>query len=133
MVTLTRENILNITQRLSDDHWIGLRKILNSPSNSSFYWSHWVNGDPLTFQNWYPGWPMVSSTRQTPSCQQATNSTIDDNVWSLNETNFYSNPFMMDMNVSCVAMLSFGPWVEKNCSELLPFICYEGKTHSAAQ
>lgn len=30
---------------------------------------------------------------------------------------------------SCVAMLSFGAWVEKNCLELLPFICYEGRTH----
>lgn len=29
---------------------------------------------------------------------------------------------------SCVAMLSFGAWVEKKCAELLPFICYEGKT-----
>ncbi|XP_039997489.1 receptor-type tyrosine-protein phosphatase eta-like [Xiphias gladius] len=26
---------------------------------------------------------------------------------------------------SCVAMLSFGAWVEKKCSEHLPFICYE--------
>ncbi|KAM6960377.1 receptor-type tyrosine-protein phosphatase eta [Tautogolabrus adspersus] len=26
---------------------------------------------------------------------------------------------------SCVAMLSFGPWIEKHCFELLPFICYE--------
>ncbi|KAG8005861.1 Fibronectin [Nibea albiflora] len=26
---------------------------------------------------------------------------------------------------SCVAMLSFGPWVEKNCFELLPYICYD--------
>ncbi|XP_034757264.1 receptor-type tyrosine-protein phosphatase eta [Etheostoma cragini] len=28
---------------------------------------------------------------------------------------------------SCVAMLSFGAWIEKNCSELLPFICYEDR------
>lgn len=26
----------------------------------------------------------------------------------------------------CVAILSFGPWIENNCSERLPFICYEG-------
>lgn len=65
-----------------------------------------------------------------------TNSSIDDNLWSLNETNFCSIPFIMDMNETqnhtedlCVAVRSFGPWVEKNCSELLPFICYEGKTH----
>ncbi len=30
---------------------------------------------------------------------------------------------------SCVAMLSFGPWIEKNCFERLPFVCYEGRTH----
>ncbi|XP_030609420.1 uncharacterized protein LOC115797085 [Archocentrus centrarchus] len=28
---------------------------------------------------------------------------------------------------SCVAMLSFGPWIEKNCLDLLPFICYEDR------
>ncbi|XP_042367796.1 receptor-type tyrosine-protein phosphatase eta-like isoform X2 [Plectropomus leopardus] len=28
---------------------------------------------------------------------------------------------------SCVAMLSFGAWVEKNCLEVLPFICYEDR------
>ncbi|XP_058479737.1 receptor-type tyrosine-protein phosphatase H-like [Solea solea] len=28
---------------------------------------------------------------------------------------------------SCVAMLSFGPWVEKSCSDLLPFFCYEDR------
>ncbi|KAG7495581.1 receptor-type tyrosine-protein phosphatase eta-like [Solea senegalensis] len=28
---------------------------------------------------------------------------------------------------SCVAMLSFGPWVEKSCSDLLTFICYEDR------
>lgn len=96
MVTLTCENVLNITRGLSSDHWIGLRKMLDSTSNSSFSWSHWVNGDPLTFQNWYRSWPLVRSSLRT----------------------------------QCVAMLSFGPWVEKNCSERLPFICYEGKTHS---
>lgn len=29
---------------------------------------------------------------------------------------------------SCVAMLHFGPWIEKSCLELLPFICYEGRS-----
>ncbi|XP_072315545.1 receptor-type tyrosine-protein phosphatase eta [Eucyclogobius newberryi] len=28
---------------------------------------------------------------------------------------------------SCVAILRFGAWVEKPCSDLLPFICYEDK------
>ncbi|KAM9718038.1 uncharacterized protein ACNS7B_021478 isoform 1-T1 [Menidia menidia] len=28
---------------------------------------------------------------------------------------------------SCVAMLSFGPWVERDCSDPLPFICYEDR------
>lgn len=29
---------------------------------------------------------------------------------------------------SCVAMLSFGAWVERSCSERLSFVCYEGGT-----
>lgn len=28
---------------------------------------------------------------------------------------------------SCVALLSFGMWQEKKCSEALPYICYDGK------
>ncbi|XP_036072775.1 mucin-3A [Oryzias melastigma] len=28
---------------------------------------------------------------------------------------------------SCVVMTSFGPWVEKRCLEMLPFICYEDR------
>lgn len=31
---------------------------------------------------------------------------------------------------SCVAMLSNGAWVEKNCTDLLPFICYEGRNNT---
>lgn len=31
---------------------------------------------------------------------------------------------------SCVAMLSFGPWIEKSCLERLPFICYEGRSQT---
>ncbi|XP_070711322.1 uncharacterized protein [Pempheris klunzingeri] len=60
LVTLTPENIRNITLKLTSDHWVGLRK--NFTSNSSMSWSHWANGDPLTFQNWYPGWPVFKSS-----------------------------------------------------------------------
>lgn len=29
---------------------------------------------------------------------------------------------------SCLALLSFGMWKEKQCNESLPFICYDGRT-----
>lgn len=31
------------------------------------------------------------------------------------------------LNTSCVAMLTLGVWVERDCKESLPFICYEGQ------
>ncbi|XP_075906774.1 receptor-type tyrosine-protein phosphatase eta [Nelusetta ayraudi] len=32
---------------------------------------------------------------------------------------------LVTLNTSCVAMLTLGVWVERNCQESLPFICYE--------
>ncbi|XP_035530827.1 receptor-type tyrosine-protein phosphatase eta [Morone saxatilis] len=150
LVTLTPENIRIIVQKLTSDHWIGLRKnfystayytsnypinptsnypinptsnypsnftsnstsnytfsstinpttnnpttihstihntihstinstinfTINSTSNSSsnaststaLLWSRWANGDPLTFQNWYPGWPVFKSSFPRRDC-----------------------------------------------------------------
>ncbi|XP_035472253.2 receptor-type tyrosine-protein phosphatase eta [Scophthalmus maximus] len=92
LVTLTPGNIQTVAQKLANDSWIGLRQNVPSASKSTNVpWSRWANEDPLTFQNWYPGFKR---------------SHVGD---------------------SCVAMLSFGAWVEKNCSDPLPFICYDDR------
>ncbi|XP_028284948.1 fibronectin isoform X2 [Parambassis ranga] len=278
LVTLTPENSQAIANRISSDHWIGLRKTIipktnstgNSTSNTTNYatsnftwssngnftwssnsylmnnstrnttsnstssrtmsWTLWANGDPLAFQNWYPGWPVFKSTipksdccscsctcpaKPTPTMSSfttrytqftttqnrpnitnsstTTNTTDIPNTTDLtdltdftdftaqNVTDFTS--FVNSNNTnstttlrprtnsttsfttatpytttelpieatcsrspmptpdvpeaednyiedSCVAMLSFGPWVEKNCLEVLPFICYEDRFYS---
>ncbi|XP_056299260.1 macrophage mannose receptor 1 [Pseudoliparis swirei] len=99
LVTVTPENIKSITQNLTSDCWVGLRKNFSSAGDTNMSWSRWADGDPLIFQNWYPGWPVLGGEAECVS-------SIED---------------------SCVAMLSFGAWVEKNCSDLLPFICYEDR------
>ncbi|KAL0970387.1 hypothetical protein UPYG_G00241280 [Umbra pygmaea] len=57
MVSLTSDNIQLLVNNLSHDYWIGLRKSLD---NNSLQWSSWSNGDPVIFQNWYPGRPILS-------------------------------------------------------------------------
>lgn len=127
LMTLTPENIQTITQKLTSVYWVGLRKKFNSTSNPSMFWSHWANGDPLTFQNWYPGWPVLRSSSFTNGRSFSRNTTeiVTETSWFPNITD--QNLMENDIEDSCVVMLSFGAWVERNCSELLPFICYEGK------
>uniref|UniRef100_A0A4W5QKK7 Uncharacterized protein n=1 Tax=Hucho hucho TaxID=62062 RepID=A0A4W5QKK7_9TELE len=60
LVSITPDNILQLVQNLNSSYWIGLRKTL---SNDSYPWSRWSNGDPLTFQNWYPGRPVLSKPK----------------------------------------------------------------------
>ncbi|XP_044039674.1 receptor-type tyrosine-protein phosphatase eta-like isoform X2 [Siniperca chuatsi] len=188
LVTLTPENIQTITCKLTSGtlYWVGLRKNFSSTSNStSMSWSRWANGDPLAFQNWYPGWPVFKSSfpkRDCCSCSctcpTKTTSTMtsttgftefmtpnvtgfsgltEDPTGATENVNSFTDatdrnvpvttllpveaacvrsPMLLpdvpdtDKNYiedSCVAMLSFGAWVEKNCSELLPFICYEDR------
>ncbi|XP_031648006.1 receptor-type tyrosine-protein phosphatase eta-like [Oncorhynchus kisutch] len=57
LVSLTPDNNLQLVQNLNSSYWIGLRKTIR---NDSYPWSSWSNGDPLTFQNWYPGHPVLS-------------------------------------------------------------------------
>lgn len=182
LVTLTPQNIQSVHRKLTSDCWVGLRKNFSSTTNSTTMtwpgWTRWANGDPLVFQNWYPGWPVLKSSlpksyccscsctcpaTPTPTMTGFTEFTssnmtsftsVTDQSWTnssgLNETNSAPmttalpraaecdrSPMLPDIpNIdenyiedSCVAMLSFGAWVEKNCSELLPSICYEGTTH----
>lgn len=238
MVTLTPQNVYIIGKMINSDHWIGLRKYINynatydydyeedsfiSPNNftnTSFGtpWTRWANGDPLIFQNWYPGYPVFKSplpkidccscsctcpapsqtTTNPPPVQTATDpltgraygsptgphvtedgyenmtdftslddwenitdvmaSSIENNRTQLLESSTLNvhttdSPWTTttqppisstcerspidttnttDINKnyienSCVVILSFGPWVERVCTEKQPFICYEGK------
>ncbi|KAM6908941.1 uncharacterized protein FYW49_012805 [Xenentodon cancila] len=113
----------------------------NSTSNSSIPWSQWCNGDPITFQNWEnatnvtPSWGstvdnMATSnhytstthspwTTTTPTAAACERSPMLPPVVPETNKNYIDDP--------CVAMLSFGPWIEKSCLESLPFICYEDR------
>ncbi|CAI5668849.1 unnamed protein product [Oreochromis niloticus] len=193
---------------------------INDSDSSSpiMNWTQWANGDPLAFQNWYPGWPLPKPSPKPPnktvccscSCtcparpttpmttnaefttpnttttqsghnvtswshdpaetteftpdftstdESTTHVTGTKNMTTQRTTPYFSTsapwttPEMPlaaqcekspvpepqepededdsnDKNYiedSCVAMLSFGPWIEKSCLELLPFICYEDR------
>nr|XP_019951268.1 PREDICTED: receptor-type tyrosine-protein phosphatase eta-like [Paralichthys olivaceus] len=143
LVTPTPGNIQIIAKNLTSDSWIGLRKYLHP---SSLPWSRWANGDPLTFQNWYPGWPVLKShfpqtncscsEGQTPELFESTTESIT-NFSDLTTLEYMSSSMMFPNFTeteedSCVVMLRFGPWVEKSCSELLPFICYDDRLSGRA-
>ncbi|KAM4565058.1 receptor-type tyrosine-protein phosphatase eta [Fundulus diaphanus] len=95
MVTLTPENVDVVARMIDYDHWIGLRKYVNyngtyndtsdydyeddyftdlnnatNASSKSFGtpWTRWANGDPLVFQNWYPGFPVFKSPLPKIDC-----------------------------------------------------------------
>ncbi|XP_069025884.1 receptor-type tyrosine-protein phosphatase eta [Embiotoca jacksoni] len=218
LVTLTPDNVQGIAKRLNSEHWIGLRKNFdsnnatsystsyptsystsystrNSTSNRSMSWTRWANGDPLAFQNWYPGWPLLKLSFPKIDCcscscscplPATTTTTFDptsftdfgENAtgnWSSDDltatenmtdasgvTDLMGSVGLMWNNISttagpsmattlaveptcsrspavlpefpenyiedsCVAMLAFGLWVEKSCSDLLPFVCYEDR------
>ncbi|XP_031707213.1 receptor-type tyrosine-protein phosphatase eta [Anarrhichthys ocellatus] len=146
LVTVTPENIKTISQNLTSDSWVGLRKNF-STDNSIMSWSRWADGEPLIFQNWYPGWPVFksSSAKTFCSCNCPETTTSFIGFTESTSTAVPTMPVMSEcvrspvlssddpetttnyIEDSCVAMLSFGAWVEKNCTELLPFICYEDR------
>ncbi|GLD70871.1 receptor-type tyrosine-protein phosphatase eta [Lates japonicus] len=200
LVTLTSSNTHTIAQNLTSDYWVGLRKYLDldpdsdsiSYSNGSHNrsWSRWANGDPLAFQNWYPGWPVLKSPLPKIDCcscsctcpaattpgptsftgytefttpnmtnfslfedmtENVTDITGFTNFTDQNVTDYTTTPRAQLLPIeaecvrspmllpevpqtdenyiedSCVAMLSFGAWVEKNCADHLPYICYEDR------
>ncbi|XP_070786324.1 fibronectin [Enoplosus armatus] len=153
LVTLTPEYIQTISPNLTSEYWVGLRKNFSSTNIS---WSQWANGDPLAYQNWYPGWPVFKSSfprRDCCSCsctcpaattqKFTTAATMTTLPHVDNAAACVRSPMLLPDDVpdpdenyiedSCVAMLSFGAWVEKNCMELLPFICYDAGTRYNVQ
>lgn len=144
LVTLTPQNVQTV-QNLDHDYWIGLRKNFD---RSARPWSRWANGDPLTFQNWYPGRPLPHPAHLTGACpvcecccydgcrENRTANTMEaalwgtPNAWVSGRLNGTTED---DASIEspCVAVLSMGAWFEKECTEKLPYICYE--EHFAAE
>ncbi|KAK2870479.1 hypothetical protein Q8A67_024871 [Cirrhinus molitorella] len=73
LTTITSRNIHLIVNNLSVDYWVGLRKSYNG----SFPWAAWSNGDPVTYQNWYPGHPVPNKEKKLiPICSSTTQSPL---------------------------------------------------------
>ncbi|XP_027024897.2 receptor-type tyrosine-protein phosphatase eta [Tachysurus fulvidraco] len=216
LTTITPQNAEAIGLNLTSDYWIGLRQNMSGLK----LWSRWANGEPVLYQNWYPGHPVlkkkpepqptcppppptINNTKpeamQCPAFTQlceclnsssgyddpsnfdpfnTTNSTV--NMWcpalaklcdclnsheenqtsptesttpvpttlastrpstlpstflfTLPNTSSPASTISSDLESeleleyiedSCVVLLSFGMWQEKQCNHLLPYICYD--------
>ncbi|XP_061089550.1 receptor-type tyrosine-protein phosphatase eta-like [Conger conger] len=152
LVSLTADNIQFLAQNLDADYWVGLRKNLSD----SRCWSRWSNGDPLTFQNWYPGRPKLPKPNMCAvnlgdSCSNINitkQSYLADDVCMIQVDEFCMNttgvtrvypmciPHVEEevepSENSCVTLLSSGMWIELSCDKPLPYICYEDRFYANA-
>ncbi|KAF4089317.1 hypothetical protein AMELA_G00065040 [Ameiurus melas] len=74
LTTITPANAEIIGLNRTSDYWIGLRQTING----SKFWSRWANGEPVLYQNWYPGHPVPKKKPEPqPTCPTppATNNT----------------------------------------------------------
>ncbi|KAI5104207.1 receptor-type tyrosine-protein phosphatase eta-like [Silurus meridionalis] len=211
LTTITPTNAELLSMNLTSDYWIGLRKNVTG----SKFWSRWANGEPVLYQNWYPGHPIPIPKPEPPPCScptppiinttkteakqcpvftdlcgclnsfrntndsewenstmsnQTVNSTVTGmmfcpslaklcdclNTSKAKETSILASTTMftttyfvpsttppmiasttLPINVepkyiedSCVTLLSFGMWQEKQCNESLPYICYDDRFSS---
>lgn len=208
LTTITPTNAESLGLNLTSDYWIGLRQNISG----SKFWSRWANGEPVLYQNWYPGHPVPKKIPQPqPTCptppavnntktevmqcpafaklcaclnssadiygdlfpepttmlNTTSNNTAPEMMWCpalvnlcaclnssednntsiteptphtvtsptppmLPSTSFPASTISYELEPeyiedSCVALLSFGMWQEKQCNESLPYICYDGK------
>ncbi|XP_059391405.1 receptor-type tyrosine-protein phosphatase eta-like isoform X1 [Carassius carassius] len=73
LTTITSRNVHLIVQDPSFDCWVGLRKSYNG----SFPWAAWSNGDPVRYQNWYPGHPVPNKEKKLiPICSSTPQSPL---------------------------------------------------------
>ncbi|XP_042570763.1 receptor-type tyrosine-protein phosphatase eta-like isoform X2 [Cyprinus carpio] len=108
LTTITSRNVHLIVQNLSSDYWVGLRKSYND-SIQRGEWPAWSNGDPVTYQNWYPGhpvpFPICSSTTQSPLSTPMTStqaSTVTSaSVSSKNDTCPILSEMLLCLNMTC--------------------------------
>lgn len=54
LTTIASWNVRDVVRNLTSDYWVGLRRSFNGTPP----WSSWSNGDPVAYQNWYPGHPV---------------------------------------------------------------------------
>lgn len=217
LTPITPTNAEVIGFNLSSDYWVGLRQIMNG----SNFWQRWVNGEPVLYQNWYPGHPIPKKKPEPqPTCPPPPPSSPPTPAPPINNTkpevfqcpafaklcscltshennshdfdpsiiyNIHNDTFLSGLmwcpalsklcaclnssednetfitesttvlttssllttpattmlpaisfpqitisepeyiEDSCVALLIFGMWQEKQCNETLPYICYDGK------
>ncbi|KAK3546448.1 hypothetical protein QTP70_026303, partial [Hemibagrus guttatus] len=65
LTTITPLNAEVIGLNLTSDYWIGLRQNMSG----SKFWSQWANGEPVLYQNWYPGHPVPKKKPEPqPTC-----------------------------------------------------------------
>ncbi|TSK82202.1 Cellular tumor antigen p53 [Bagarius yarrelli] len=65
LTIITSVNAEAISFNLSSNYWIGLRQKMGGLK----FWSRWANGEPVLYQNWYPGHPVLKKKPVTqPKC-----------------------------------------------------------------
>ncbi|XP_016393589.1 receptor-type tyrosine-protein phosphatase eta-like [Sinocyclocheilus rhinocerous] len=83
LMTITCSNVHLIVKNLSSDYWVGLRRSYNG----SFPWAEWSNGDPVTYQNWYPGHPVPNKEKKLiPICSSTTESPLSTLITTTTST-----------------------------------------------
>ncbi|RVE60540.1 hypothetical protein OJAV_G00181870 [Oryzias javanicus] len=100
LVALTPDNVQLLIKMIDTDHWIGLRREFPKNLTTDYNSSIWTTTLPL----------------MEPTCEQ---SPLETEILAQINENYIED--------SCVVMTSFGPWVERRCLEMLPFICYEDR------
>ncbi|KAJ3585376.1 hypothetical protein NHX12_014097 [Muraenolepis orangiensis] len=155
LVTVSYDNILTLVRGVTRQHWIGLREKLDADAWSGWangdplIFQNWFpskrqgvagnttavtvipeacTGDSGQTTNY--GTPEAS----TGDSGQTTNyGTPEASTGDSGQTTNYGTPETstpcgeVSVKEACVAMLSSGPWVEMDCSEELPYICYEDR------
>ncbi|KTF81945.1 hypothetical protein cypCar_00047918, partial [Cyprinus carpio] len=87
LATITCSNVRLIVKNLSSDYWVGLRRSYNG----SFPWAEWSNGDPVTYQNWYPGHPVPNKEKKLiPICSSTTESPLSTQITTTTATQMTS-------------------------------------------
>ncbi|XP_052451516.1 receptor-type tyrosine-protein phosphatase eta-like isoform X2 [Carassius gibelio] len=87
LTTITCSNVRLIVKNLSLSYWVGLRRSYNG----SIPWSEWSNGEPVTFQNWYPGHPVPKKEKEMISiCPSTTESPLSTIITTTTDTQMTS-------------------------------------------
>ncbi|XP_059380195.1 receptor-type tyrosine-protein phosphatase eta-like [Carassius carassius] len=87
LTTISCSNVRLIVKNLSLSYWVGLRRSYND----SIPWSEWSNGEPVTYQNWYPGHPVPKKEKELiPICSSTTESPLSTIITTTTDTQMTS-------------------------------------------